>query len=247
MRSLTFPRIIGHRGAAASAPENTLAGLRRAAELGASWVEFDVRLSADRRCVLLHDETVERTSNGGARNARDLTLDELKRLDAGAWFGPGFAGERIPTLEETIEMLAGAGLGANIEIKPSPDQEAETAKAALAIVKALWPSRLPVPLISSFKEASLAAAREAAPDLPRGLLLGAIPPDWRQRAEDLDCMTIHCDHRRLEPPIVRAMTEAGYPVLAYTVNDPARAATLFEWGVAAVITDAPERVAEAAP
>jgi glycerophosphoryl diester phosphodiesterase len=84
------------------------------------------------------------------------------------------------------------------------------------------------------------------PEAPRGLLLGTVPRDWRQRAEDLDCATIHCDHNRLQPELVRAMSEAGYPVLAYTVNEPARAATLFEWGVAAVFSDAPERIAPVA-
>jgi glycerophosphoryl diester phosphodiesterase len=245
MPTLDFPRVIGHRGAVASAPENTLAGLRRAAALGVRWVEFDVRLTFDGSCVLLHDETVERTTNGAGR-ACDLTLAELQRLDAGSWFDPTFAGERIPTLEEAIAVLAELGLGANIELKPSPGQEAETARTALAIVRERWPEHLPVPLVSSFQEASLAAAREAMPEAPRGLLVGAAPADWRQRAEDLDCATIHGDHRKLEPGTVRAMAQAGYPVLAYTVNEAARAATLFEWGVAAVFSDSPERIAPAA-
>jgi glycerophosphoryl diester phosphodiesterase len=242
MSALDLPRVLGHRGAVASAPENTLAGFRTAAALGVRWVEFDVRLTYDGSCILLHDETVERTTNGAGR-ARDLTLAELQRLDAGSWFGPAFAGERIPTLEEAIATLAELGLGANIELKPSPGQEAETAQTALAIVKERWPEHLPTPLLSSFQEAALAAAREAMPEAPRGLLLGAVPPDWRQRAEDLDCATIHCDHRKLDPETVRAMTEAGYPVLAYTVNDAARAATLFERGVVAVFSDSPERIA----
>jgi glycerophosphoryl diester phosphodiesterase len=242
MSALQFPRVIGHRGAVASAPENTLAGFRKAAELGVRWVEFDVRLTFDGHCVLLHDETAERTTNGAGR-IRDLALAELQRLDAGSWFGPAFAGERVPTLDETIALLAELGLGANVELKPSPGQEEETARRVMAILRDRWPASLPMPLVSSFQEAALAAAREAMPEAPRGLLLGAVPRDWRQRAEDLDCATIHCDHNRLEPDLVRAMSEAGYPVLAYTVNDPARAATLFEWGVAAVFSDAPERIA----
>jgi glycerophosphoryl diester phosphodiesterase len=241
MPALDLPRVIGHRGAVASAPENTLAGFRKAAELGVKWVEFDVRLTYDGHCVLLHDETAERTTNGAGR-IRDLTLAELQRLDAGSWFGPAFAGERIPTLAAAIAVLAERGLGANIELKPSPGQEALTARAVMQTVRERWPAALPTPLVSSFQEAALAAAREAMPGAPRGLLLNAVPPDWRQRVEDLDCATIHCEHRRLEAGIVREMREAGYPVLAYTVNDAARAAALFEWGVAALFSDAPERI-----
>jgi len=242
MPELDLPRVIGHRGAVASAPENTLAGFRKAAELGVRWVEFDVRLTFDGSCVLLHDDTAERTTDGAGR-IRDLALAELQRLDAGSWFDPAFAGERVPTLEEAIALLAELGLGANVELKPSPGQEEETARRALGILRERWPARLPTPLVSSFQEAALAAAREAMPEAPRGLLLGAVPRDWRQRAEDLDCATIHCDHNRLDRGTVRAIGEAGYPVLAYTVNDPARAATLFDWGVAAVFSDAPERIA----
>src|SRR5579859_520454 len=96
--ALVLPAVIGHRGAAASAPENTLAGLRRAHALGASWVEFDVQLSRDARCILLHDDTIDRTTSGRGKAAA-MELDALRRVDAGAWFSPEFTGERIPTLE----------------------------------------------------------------------------------------------------------------------------------------------------
>ena len=102
---LELPPLIGHRGAAAQAPENTVAGFRRAAALGLPWVEFDVRLTADRRLVLMHDATLTRTTNGRGR-VRDRRLAEIAELDSGSWFAPAFAGERVPTLERAIEVLA---------------------------------------------------------------------------------------------------------------------------------------------
>jgi glycerophosphoryl diester phosphodiesterase len=241
-----LPRLIGHRGAALLAPENTLAGFRKAAEAGARWVEFDVRLARDGRCVLLHDDTLERTTTGSGR-ADLLGFEELQRVDAGAWFGAAFAGERIPSFEETIELLEALGLGANVEVKPGRGAEAATGKAVAEVLRARWPKSLPTPLVSSFKEASLAAVREAAPEFPRGLLVGAVPRDWRGRAEALGCVTVHCDHKRLERAQAREIVEAGFPLLAYTVNDPARADELWDWGLTTMITDCPDRLLPVTP
>ena len=99
--------VIGHRGAAKRAPENTLAGLRRAHELGAAWVEFDVMLSGDGVPILIHDETLERTTDGHGA-VPDHGLAAIRELDAGAWFAPAYAGERVPTLEEAIDLLLAA-------------------------------------------------------------------------------------------------------------------------------------------
>jgi glycerophosphoryl diester phosphodiesterase len=237
--TLDLPFVIGHRGAAAAAPENTLAGFRKAAELGARWVEFDVRLSGDGRPILLHDDTLERTTDGSGR-ADEKTWSELRRLDAGAWFGPSFAGERIPDLEETIGLLAELGLGANIEIKPSSGAEATTGRAVGKTVAKYWPAGLPAPLLSSFRPEALAAAREVAPAIARGLLVGAVPPDWRRQAEALGCSTINCDHRKLIPAQAAEVRQSGWPLLAYTVNEAARAAELRKWGVMAVFSDCPD-------
>lgn len=241
-----LPRLIGHRGAALLAPENTLAGFRKAAETGVRWVEFDVRLTRDGRCVLLHDDTLERTTTGTGR-ADLLDFGALRRFDAGAWFGSAFAGERVPSLEETIDLLATFGLGANVEVKPGPGAEAATGKAVAEVLRTRWPASLPTPLVSSFKETSLAAVREAAPELPRGLLVGEVPPDWRARAEALGCVTIHCNHKRLMRAQAREVLAAGFPLLAYTVNDPARAEELWGWGLATMITDCPDRLLPVAP
>jgi glycerophosphoryl diester phosphodiesterase len=237
-----WPRVIGHRGAARSAPENTLAGLRKAAALGVAWVEFDVRLTRDGRAILLHDDTLERTTDGQGA-AAELDFDAIRKFDAGGWFGPDFRGERVPGLEETVALLGELGLGAVIELKPAAGAEARTGAMVAALVAERWPAQLPAPLISSFKPQALAAARDAAPGLERALLVEALPPDWREQAEALGARTVHAAHQRLDAAAVAAVRGAGLAVFAYTVNEPERARALFSWGVAAVFSDCPERIA----
>ncbi|MGH7113506.1 MAG: glycerophosphodiester phosphodiesterase [Stellaceae bacterium] len=238
--------MIGHRGAAARAPENTLAGLRRARALGCRWVELDVRLTGDGELVLLHDARLERTTNGRGK-VLALPLAAIRRYDAGGWFDPAFAGEGVPTLAETIEVLAELGLGANLEIKAGRGRAVETGAATATLMSRLWPRDLPAPLISSFLPEALAAMRDHAPAIARGLLVGAIPRDWRTRADRLGCLTIHADHRRLRPAIVAEIRRSGYAVLAYTVNDAARARELLVWGVASVFSDVPDLIFAGVP
>jgi glycerophosphoryl diester phosphodiesterase len=237
-----WPRIIGHRGAALAAPENTLAGFCMAAALNVEWVEFDVHLTSDGRCILLHDDTLDRTTNGHGPVSH-LTFDEVRRLDAGTWFGPDFAGQPVPGLEETIGLLAQLKLGAVVELKPAPGEEVATGRAVAAVLAERWPAALPPPLLSSFKPAALAAAREVAPHLSRALLVGALPRDWRRQVEALDCSMLHADQRRLDQPTVAVVRDTGLSLFAYTVNLPQRAQELFSWGVDSVFSDCPDRVA----
>ncbi|OIR09173.1 glycerophosphoryl diester phosphodiesterase [mine drainage metagenome] len=236
-----FPRVIGHRGAAAMAPENTLASFVTAKNQGAPWVELDVQLSADGVAVVFHDECLDRTSTGrGPLSAQSWAA--LRRLDAGSWFGPAFAGEPIPTLAEAVATIAGLGLGLNLEIKLPAGATAalaeRTARIALAEAAPLWPAHLPPPLVSSFHEAALAeAARRSI--WPRGLLLERLPSDWRQCAERLGCVSLHVAASPLTPAQAFAVKEAGLALLAYTVNRPAQAERLWQWGVDGVFTDAP--------
>ena len=240
-----LPPVIGHRGAAACAPENTLAGFRKAKELDCRWVEFDVRLTADDQLILLHDEKLERTTNGRGKAAL-LPLAEIRRYDAGCRFGPSFRGERVPTLADAVVLLGELGVGANVELKAVRGREAETGAMAAALLRRVWPPQLPAPLISSFSPNALAAAQACAPRIGRGILFHSVPKNWRLLAERLGCVTIHAYHRNLDPALVAEIRESGYPLLAYTVNDPARAYTLFCWGVTSVFSDVPHILSAAA-
>jgi glycerophosphoryl diester phosphodiesterase len=238
---LELPPVIGHRGAAGRAPENTLAGLRRAAALGCRWVEFDVRLTADGELVLLHDERLERTTTGHGK-VRMLPLAAIRGCDAGIGFGGEFAGEPVPTLREAITVLGELGLGANIELKADWRLAEATVAATAEIMRHHWPAHLPPPLISSFMPRALAAARKHAPALARGLLLRRAGARWRSRTAVLGCTTVNLDHRTLQPTTVAEIRAAGYEVLAYTVNNPVRALDLFRWGVASVFSDVPDLI-----
>jgi len=236
--SLILPPIIGHRGAAALAPENTLASFRAAAALGCRMVEFDVRLSADGVPVVFHDATLDRTTDGAGPVAA-RTLTDLKRLDSGRWFSPAFAGEPIPTLAETLALCLELGLAVNIEIKPDPGAERATTIAALDLATRTWPSHRPRPLISSFSRRALAAAAQIAPGWPRGLLLGRSLRDWRRPVERLACRTIHAAHQAFDVAVIADIHGAGLTALAYTVNDAGLAASLWRWGVTSVFSDNP--------
>src|SRR5712691_13255840 len=233
-----LPPVIGHRGAAAWAPENTLAGLRRAKALGCTWVEFDVRLTGDGAPVLCHDPLLDRpTSGSGLISA--MSLAAIRECDAGSWFDPSFAGERVPTLDEALVLAAELGLGANVEIKSDRGREYATAAAVSSTVQRLG-GRAPVVLVSSFLVSALVALRERAPEIPRAVLFRMVPRGWAEVALRLGCTTIGADHRRLRPRRVAEVRVGGYRLAAYTVNDPARAKLLFEWGVTSVFSDAPD-------
>ena len=235
----TAPFVIGHRGAAGLAPENTLASLRRAKIEGAAWVEFDVMLSADGIPILFHDDTVNRTTNGRGKIA-NLSLEEIQSLDAGCWFSKEFQGERVPTFRDAIFEIKALGLGANVEIKPSPGAGAETAKATCALVLSDWPGSLPPPVISSFDTSAMAVARDLSPDIERAMLFGKLPKNWKSIVEDLDCQAVHMSTKYVTRANVDAIRRHGFPVRVYTVNDAARGQDLRDMGVASIFTDRPD-------
>ncbi|MBV9151941.1 MAG: glycerophosphoryl diester phosphodiesterase [Alphaproteobacteria bacterium] len=240
-----LPPVIGHRGAAGRAPENTLAGFRRAKALGCSWVEFDARLTGDGGLVLCHDARLDRTTTGHGRvSAHGLAA--IRRHDAGGWFAAEFSGEPVPTFDEALSLAAELGLSVNVEIKADRGQGPATA-AAVAAVLARVGDRQPAVLVSSFLRPALAAMRDLAPGIPRGLLLRKVPRRWRTAAVRLGCATINVDHRALNPLLAGQIRDAGYPLLAYTVNDPQRARTLFGWGVTSVFSDVPDIILPVSP
>lgn len=233
--------VIGHRGACGYAPENTLVSLREAARRGVRWVEFDVMLSRDGVPVLFHDEMLSRTTDGEGR-VSETDWADLQNLDAGCWRGAAFEGERIPTLDQAMAVLAELGMGANVEIKPAAGHEVATGEAVGRLLDNGWPAELPPPLLSSFSEAALDAARRAAPTLPRAALVPEIPPDWQAMLERLAATSLHCAHDRLDAATVAVVRRAGVPLRCYTVNEPTRAATLFAWGVSSVFSDVPDKI-----
>lgn len=233
--------MIGHRGAAAYAPENTLAALRKANAIDCRWVEFDVRLTSDGKPVLLHDDRLERTTDGSGKVSA-LPLETVRQYDAGSWFDAAFAQERVPTLEEAVAVVMEFGLGANVELKAARGRKALTGTIVADLLARIWPSSAPGLVISSFQGKVLAAAAAGAPKIPRGILFRAVPWNWRASAERLGCATVHADHEQLRPAIVSQIRGAGYPLLVYTVNDPERARTLFDWGVTSVFSDVPRRL-----
>jgi glycerophosphoryl diester phosphodiesterase len=235
-----YPRIIAHRCGGALAPENTLAGLRLAARLGCGGVEFDAMLAADGVPVLMHDETLERTTSGSGRVAA-MDSAGLARLDAGSRHHPGFAAEPVPTLVEALRLCAALGLWANVEIKPAAGQEAETGQAVARHAAAATGKVL----LSSFSAVALRAAADAAVQLPRAMLFEAIPADWRERLMETGSRALHSSAGALTTEALQAVRDAGLPLACYTVNRRDEAERLFAVGVSAVFTDRPDLWASA--
>lgn len=233
-------RIIAHRGGGTLAPENTLAGLRYAEQRGFSAVEFDVMLARHEVPVLMHDDTLERTTNGHGA-LPDASAAELGQLDAGSWFDARFAGEPVPSFEAAAELCVALELFANVEIKPwAPGGDAIAALSGRIVATdcaRLWQAAPARVLLSSFAPAALAAAKQSAPHLARAALFDEVPANWREQLELHACVALHCNAKRLDALTARAIKTAGYGLMCWTVNDPARAAELFDWGVDAICTD----------
>jgi glycerophosphoryl diester phosphodiesterase len=225
-----------HRGAGKLAPENTLAAFRHGAGLGYRMFEFDAKLSADGVVLLMHDPTLERTSNGQGRVA-GKTFGELSQLDAGSWHSPAFAGESIPSLERVARWLNANRCLANIEIKPCPGRETETGAAIALEARRLFEGQEIPPLLTSFSESALEAARQAAPELPRGLLVNQLPKDWVARCKRLDCVVIDPHFSQLSREMIALAHAEGLRVATYTVNEVELAERFSGWGLDILITD----------
>jgi glycerophosphoryl diester phosphodiesterase len=228
-----------HRGASAIAPENTLAAFRAAANAGAKWVELDVALLADGTLVVIHDVTVDRTTSGSGALG-DLTHADLADLDAGSWFDPRFADERLPTLTEVIAVLGEVGLSANVEIKQhahhkSLDQLVDAVRSAIA-------TRQPQTriMISSFDPACLKAMAALEPGLEMAMLWGQPPADWEAQLAAIPARTIHLHYKALSIGFLEMARERGIKVRAWTSNDPVELASFWPAGLTGVITDDPK-------
>jgi glycerophosphoryl diester phosphodiesterase len=256
MIKLKLPKIIGHRGCAGYAPENTLEAIHTAADMDVKWVELDVKLTKDQVPVIFHDETLERTTNGSGFIA-DITYDDLRELEAGSWFSDSFAGVKIPTLEEALEAIIDRDLGFNLEIKPCPGREVETAEVALDHLSHVWDdnSRL---LISSYKLEALEVALNMASGWATGAVLGyhsqddhlnalkngRLPDDWMDLVDALKLRAFSIDQDLATNDIIKAILGYGVIPIPYNVNDLARAHMLQALGVQTVISDEPDVISE---
>lgn len=243
-RDWPYPLWIAHRGAGKLAPENTLAAFRVGASFGFRAFECDVKLSADGVPFLLHDATLDRTTNAtGAAGA--LLWQALSRLDAGGWHSRAFAGESPPSLETIARYVIRNGFALNIELKPAPGRVEATGNVAAAKVRELWAGEPLTPLLSSFQPAALAGARDAAPELRRALLLETLRDGWLDEAQALGCAAVVAAYPLMDAAVIDALHAAGMRALAYTVNDPASARWLLGNGIDGLITDAVDRFSPA--
>ncbi|MCY9782578.1 glycerophosphodiester phosphodiesterase [Nocardiopsis sp. EMB25] len=241
---------VAHRGASGHAPENTLAAIDVAHELGAVTVEVDVQLTADGEPVIMHDTTLERTTDVEAvfpdrapYRVSDFTMAEIRRLDAGGWYDPAFAGEPVPTLGEVLDRMAEHDLNLLLELKePELYPGLERAVAEELFDRAEWfrrnppwePRRL---VIQSFDWESVRESQDILRPVPHGLL-GMVPED---RIDDYGwAAMINPNHRHIDADYVRRVQEAGMEIMPYTINDRATMDAVLGLGVDGFITDYPE-------
>jgi glycerophosphoryl diester phosphodiesterase len=229
-----YPRIVAHRGGGALAPENTLAAIRLGASMGFKGVEFDVMLAGDGTPVVIHDETVDRTTDGHGEVSK-MTFAELAVLRISEK-------EKIPSYEEAAKLCRELGIWANVEIKPAKGHERATGEAVARTTRELWKGAPIAPLLSSFSPDALAAAQEAAPELPRGGLCDKLPEDWRSILKQLGCRAVHCNYKSLTGKLAADIHEAGYGILVWTVNDVAEARRLLSIGANCLVTDSLDRI-----
>ncbi|MEU4421363.1 glycerophosphodiester phosphodiesterase family protein [Actinoplanes sp. NPDC024001] len=225
---------VAHRGYSTVAPENTLPAFAAALRAGATFVEFDIRVTRDGVPVVIHDRTVNRTTSGAGR-VWDLTAEEIAVLDAGSWFGPGFAGLRVPTLAETLDLLAAGPAELLVEIKPPATlDEVKTIVAQLAERDLLGRS-----VIQSFDTDVIRKVRDIAPEVRRGLLLFRFDAETVQLSRELGVAYCNPDLADVlsGPETMAGLAEAGVGVMPWTPNDMAQWGPLVDAGVAGLITD----------
>ncbi|MFD3666405.1 glycerophosphodiester phosphodiesterase [Streptomyces sp. NPDC058659] len=230
------PTVIAHRGASSAAPENTLVSDEVARRGGAKWIENDVQPSKDGVPYVLHDSTVDRTTDGTGA-IRSLTAARLDELDAGSWFAPAYAGARIPTLAAQLADLRARGGYLLLEIK-GRHNHAEVARIVRDVREQSMSSRV---FVQSFDIPTLELTRELAPELPLGLLRATLDADPVALAEDLGLTAYNVSDAALatRPQVVRDLHAAGVAVNVWTVDKPARWKALTALGVDGIITNRP--------
>jgi glycerophosphoryl diester phosphodiesterase len=232
--------VLGHRGASAYAPMNTLPAFELAVAQGADGVELDVHLSQDGHLVVLHDFTVDHTTDGTGR-AKDMPLAQLKELDAGAKFDSRFAGTRIPTLDEVFEAVGAHLRLINVEIKSEDMEQTDGVEQEVANCIARHKLERSV-LVSSFNPYALRRFRAIKPEVAIGCLY---VPDGSMALSLMGETTfeaLHPYHLMIDATYMTNARQTGRRVNTWTVNEPARAAELAQLGVDAIITDTPDSI-----
>jgi glycerophosphoryl diester phosphodiesterase len=234
--------VIAHRGASGHAPENTLAAFRRAVALGAWFIETDLHLSRDAHFVAIHDDTVNRTTNGQGK-VHDLTLADLRRLDAGSWFGSEFSAERIPTLEEILEFAKKNDVVFYLELKPSGAWGGEH-----ALIGALRESgEIARTIVISFDAGIIAALRKIEPTLMTGLLFEGQIDQPLERAIEVGARQLAVRGDLVTPALIAEARKRDLQIVCWTVNQPAHMRMLIEAGVDGIMSDYPDRLVSAQP
>lgn len=232
--------VIAHRGASGHAPENTLAAFRKAVSLGAAFIETDLQLSRDAHFVAIHDDSVNRTT-GGQGAVKDLTLAELRTLDAGSWFGSEFTGERIPTLDELLDFSKKHDVVFYLELKPTGTWGGEH-----ALIGALRESgEIPRAVVISFDSAILESLRKIEPTLMTGLLYDGQIERPIERAVEIGARQLAVRGDLLTPALLAEARKKDLQVVCWTVNHPAHMRLLMDAGVDGIMSDYPDRLVAA--
>lgn len=230
--------IFAHRGSAGTHPENTMAAFEAAVKAGAEGLEIDIHLTKDGVPVVIHDDTVDRTTNGTGR-VKDYTLEELKKLDAGSWFNANFEGAVIPTLEEVLHWMSPTSLLLNIELKSGVVRYEGIEQKALDLVRKY--DLMERVIFSSFNHYSLVEIKRLEPSADTAILfMEGIYEPW-DYAKRIGASGLHCFLPVAVPELFQGAAQAGMPVRPFPVNKDEHMAGLIKAGCAAIITDWPDK------
>jgi len=232
-------QLIGHRGTGGLRPENTYCSFAHAAELGLNWIEFDVQLTKDEQWVVMHDETLDRTTNGQGK-INDYTLAQLSKLEAGLWYTPPYPQQPIPTLAKTLELASQLGLHANIEIKSAGTEPDKHARLMQQFINEHLDIDFTQQMFSSFDLPCIAAFRKLNSTAPIGYLVDNFSEQTIDLCQANDFSSINCDVKTITASNIQAASSNSIPVLLYTINDQATAKTWLAAGVTAIFTDRPD-------
>lgn len=231
------PWVIAHRGASGSAPENTMVAFQRAVELGAEFIETDLHLTRDARFVAIHDATLDRTTNGHGA-VRDMTLAQLRELDAGKWFDREFMDERIPTLEQILQFANDRDVVFYLELKY--DSAWGMHHALVGALRGV--ENASRTMVISFDRAQIEAVRKLDPGIMTGFLVDAVDGDPVQTTIDVGARQLCPRADLVTPELVKRAHEKDLLVATWTVDNPEDMRRLIDAGVDGVMSNFPDRL-----